>query len=153
MLSIALFEPEIPQNTGTLMRLTACFGTKLHVIFPCGFLMSDKHLTRSGMSYINYSDTVLHNSYADFVDAVNGKRVLPLVPRSGIPFYDFNFQQDDILLLGKESTGLPKSVINEYSDSLTIPMRDGMDSINVAVSGAIVLSEAMRQLNLFKYLI
>lgn len=150
MIGLALFEPEIPQNTGTLMRLSACFKTELHIIQPCGFLLDDRRLSRSVMGYKEHAVTSVHDSYERFKMAVKTRRIITVAPRRGVSFLDFTYSQNDILLLGKESVGLPEEIIDSFPDCINIPIADEMDSLNLAVSASIVISEALRQLNLFK---
>ncbi len=149
-LRLALFEPDIPQNTGTLMRLAACFGIGMDIIEPCGFLLSDKNLRRAGMDYMDKLDLVRHNSWAAFQGATAGKRLVLLTTKTDASFLDFRFDKDDILLAGRESAGVPDAVHTACPARVTVPMAAGFRSLNVAVASAIVLSEAMRQTGLFQ---
>lgn len=153
MFGIALFEPEIPQNTGTLMRFCACTGLSLHIIMPCGFLLDEKRIKRSGMMYIKHADVTVYKSFNEFCDLNSSRRIIGVTPRHGVPFLDFTFTDQDIILMGKESTGIPENIYGSINNFVNIPMKSGMDSMNLALASVIVASEGMRQLNLFKRLI
>lgn len=143
---LALYQPDIPQNTGTILRLAACFGVPVDLIGPYGFVWDDRRLRRAGMDYLLESEPVHHRSWEAFreVQAENGRQVL-LTTQGAVPYQDFTFQLDDILLLGRESAGVPPEVHAAADARVVIPMQPGMRSINVAMSAAIVLSEALRQ--------
>lgn len=146
MIQLALFEPEIPQNTGTLIRFAACMGIPIHIIEPCGFVFSDKNLLRSGMDYIDLAVIRRHPSWHDFITAINSRQILidPQAPQS---FHEFTFEHNDVLILGKESTGFPQSVKETIATHVKIPMLPNRRSLNVALAGGIVAMEAMRQIN------
>lgn len=146
---LALFEPDIPQNTGALIRLCACFGVPLDVIEPCGFLWNDAKLKRAGMDYLELADVVRHNSWAAFRTARGKHRLVLATTQGAVPYTDFAFAPDDIVMLGRESAGAPDYVHAAASGRVRIPMRTGLRSLNVAQSGAIVLSEALRQIRGF----
>jgi tRNA (cytidine/uridine-2'-O-)-methyltransferase len=141
---LALFEPDIPQNTGALIRLCACFGVPLDVIEPCGFLWSDAKMKRAGMDYLGKASIRRHDSWAAFTTAMDGRLVL-LTTKADRPYTDFAFSPSDILLLGRESAGVPDFVHAAAQARLTIPMRPGLRSLNVAMAGAIVLAHALHQ--------
>lgn len=141
---LALYEPDIPQNTGTLLRLAACFGLPVDIIEPCGFVFGEKQMRRAGMDYLSLVNYTRHESWHDFFDSHQGRIVL-LTTKGAMPHTDFEFQSDDILLLGRESAGVPDDVHNAADTRLRIPMRANTRSINVAMAGAIVLGEALRQ--------
>jgi len=146
-MKIALFEPEIPQNTGTLLRTAACLGVGVDVIEPCGFVFSDKHLKRSGMDYLDLAQVVRHDDWAAF-DAARkaaGRRLVLLSTKAAVPYTQFEFQADDVLLLGRESSGVPDSVHAGADARVIVPMVPGARSLNVAVACAMVLGEALRQ--------
>lgn len=149
---LALFEPDIPQNTGTLLRLGACFGVPVDIIEPCGFLWSEPKLKRAGMDYLGLADLTRHASWTAFRTATAGARLVLLTTKGATSFVDFAFQPSDILLVGRESAGVPEAVHDAADARLLIPMRPGLRSINVAMAGAIVLSEALRQTGGFKSL-
>ncbi len=142
---LALFQPDIPQNTGALIRLGACFGVPLDIIEPCGFLWSDAKLKRAGMDYLQYADVVRHASWAAFLEARQGVRLVLLTTKADTAYADFAFRPDDVLLLGRESEGVPDFVHKRADARLRIPLRAPMRSLNVAQAGAIVLAEALRQ--------
>ncbi|MBI1214707.1 MAG: tRNA methyltransferase [Alphaproteobacteria bacterium] len=142
---LALYQPDIPQNTGTLMRLCACLGVPLDVIEPCGFILSDKNLKRAGMDYIDSLDMTRHASWQAFSAAHEGARRVLMTTKSALPFTDFSFEADDILIAGRESAGVPDEVHEACDARVTIPMAPGMRSLNVALASAMVLSEALRQ--------
>lgn len=144
---LSLYQPEIPQNTGTLIRLAACLGVPLDIIEPCGFIWNDKKLERAGMDYIELANVTRHSSYTAFRDALPHRLVL-IDTKAETTYYDFKFQPDDILMLGQESVGVPESVFESIPDRVVIPMQAETRSLNVAVAGAMVLSEALRQCNL-----
>lgn len=144
---LALYQPDIPQNTGTLMRLCACMGVAMDIIEPCGFVLSDKNLKRAGMDYMDGLDLTRHADWAAFYGARRG-RVIVLSTKAAVPYTDFIFQNTDTLLLGRESSGLPADVHDSADARLIIPMQGGMRSLNVAIAGAMVLGEALRQTSL-----
>lgn len=144
-LRLALYQPDIPQNTGTLMRLCACLGIGLDVIEPCGFVLSDKNLKRSGMDYLDQLSWQRHADWAAFAAQKSG-RVIVLSTQASETYTDFIFQNTDTLLLGRESSGLPAEVHASADARVIIPMQPNTRSLNVAIAGAIVLSEALRQI-------
>ena len=148
-LRLALFEPDIPQNTGTLMRLAACMNIALDIIEPCGFLLTDKNLRRAGMDYIDQLDWQRHNSWQAFHAACPGRRLVLLTTKTTHRFTDFTFDENDTLLLGRESAGVPQEVHDACPARVTVPMRAEMRSLNVAIAAAMVLTEALRQTALF----
>jgi tRNA (cytidine/uridine-2'-O-)-methyltransferase len=146
---LALYEPDIPQNCGALLRLGACLGVGVDIIEPCGFLFSDKGLKRAGMDYLTEADYARHSSWSAFQAARGSGRIVLLTSKGSVPFTDFAFAADDTILLGRESAGVPDAVHDAADARLRIPMRAGMRSINVAQAGAMVLGEALHQTNLF----
>lgn len=149
---LALFEPDIPQNTGTLLRLAACFDLPVDIIEPCGFIFNDQKMRRAGMDYLDIVDYTRHDSWEKFYAAHQGRIVL-LTTKGAQTHTSFSFHADDILLLGRESAGVPDYVHNAADARLRIPMRAETRSINVAISGAIVLGEALRQTGGFEKLV
>jgi tRNA (cytidine/uridine-2'-O-)-methyltransferase len=141
---LALFEPDIPQNAASLIRLGACLGVPLEIIEPCGFLFSESGFRRAGLDYMERADIVRHRSWEAFRATAGGRLVL-LTTKASLPYADFAFRSDDILILGRESAGVPDRVHEEAGVRLRIPMRKGLRSINVAQAGAMVLGEALRQ--------
>jgi tRNA (cytidine/uridine-2'-O-)-methyltransferase len=146
---LALYQPDIPQNTGTLMRLCACLGVAMDIIEPCGFLLSDKNLKRAGMDYIEHLDMTRHMNWDSFKTTHAGKRIVLLTTKTDQSFIDFKFAPDDVLLAGRESAGVPDDIHNACTARITIPMAAGVRSLNVAVASAMVLSEALRQTHRF----
>ena len=146
---LALFEPDIPQNAGTLMRLCACLGVSLDIIEPCGFLLTDKNLKRAGMDYLDRLDMTRHASWAAFRSAQAGGRLVLLTTKADTSFLDFKFARKDVLIAGRESKGVPEDVHAACPARITIPMVPGMRSLNVAVAASMALSEALRQTGLF----
>ena len=142
---LALYEPDIPQNTGTLMRLCACMNVPMDIIEPCGFILSDKNLRRAGMDYIDHLDLTKHLDWAAFKTAAAGRRLVLLSTKSSDSFLDFRFGADDVLIAGRESAGVPEHVHQACAARVFIPMKSGMRSLNVALASAIVLGEALRQ--------
>jgi tRNA (cytidine/uridine-2'-O-)-methyltransferase len=145
-LRLALYEPDIPQNTGTLIRLAACFDVPVDLIEPCGFLFDDRRLRRALLDYAALATIRRHESWAAFAANREPASRLVLVTTAGnVPLYDFRFADGDTLLLGRESAGVPDSVHQAAAARVRIPLRPGARSLNVAVAGAIALSEALRQ--------
>jgi tRNA (cytidine/uridine-2'-O-)-methyltransferase len=144
---LALYQPDIPQNTGTILRLAACMGIGVDIVEPCGFILDDKRMRRAGMDYLDRVDLVRHNSWDAFLQAksIAGGRILLLSTKAAHLYTDFEYRSDDTLLLGRESQGVPIEVHDRADERLIIPMAAGMRSINVAISGAMVLGEALRQ--------
>lgn len=141
---LALFEPDIPQNTGTLIRLSACLGVPLDIIEPCGFLFDDRRFERAVLDYLPFARYQRHASWARFQEARQGRLVL-LSTKATTAYTDFAFQADDILLLGRESSGVPDAVAKAADAQVRIPLQPGLRSLNVAIAGAMVLGEALRQ--------
>ncbi len=145
---LALFEPDIPQNTGALLRLGACLGVPVDIIEPCGFLLDDRRLRRAGMDYLDSVDMTRHRSWQAYKAALQG-RLLLLTTSGDVSYADFSFRPDDNLLVGRESAGAPPVVHDRATARLAIPLRPGLRSLNVALAAAMVLGEALRQTNGF----
>jgi tRNA (cytidine/uridine-2'-O-)-methyltransferase len=146
---LALYQPDIPQNTGAMLRLAACFGLGVDVILPAGFLFDDKRMRRAGMDYIDQVEIVRHSAWTAYRESrrdARGRLVL-LTTKGEHAYTDFAFQPEDTLLVGRESSGVPPEVAAAADARLAIPMRPGLRSLNVAMAAAIVAGEAMRQLN------
>jgi tRNA (cytidine/uridine-2'-O-)-methyltransferase len=146
-MNIALFEPDIPQNTGTILRLSACLGVAAHLIEPAGFPVTDRAFRRAGMDYLDHVDLTRHASWTAF-DTWRRERRLRLVlfsTRATDCYLDHAFTVDDILLFGRESAGVPEAVHQAADVRLTIPIRPGLRSLNVAMACAMALGEALRQ--------
>src|SRR6185295_15749201 len=149
---LALYQPDIPQNAGTLLRLGACLDVTLHIVGPAGFDFSDRRLKRAGLDYLDKARIVRHVGWADFEDWRRGppvRRLILLTTKASLAYVEFRFRPDDVLMLGRETAGVPASVHKAADARLAIPMVKGLRSINVALSGAMVLGEALRQTNSF----
>lgn len=148
-LSLALYQPDIPQNTATLLRTGACLNVSVHVILPAGFAMSDKNFRRAGMDYLDKAALTQHVDWHSFLAFCRAeeRRVVLLSTKASQPYTSFMFQDNDVLMLGRESVGVPDDVHDTADARVLIPMEADSRSLNVAISGAMVLGEALRQLN------
>lgn len=150
---IALFQPDIPQNLGSALRLAACMDVTLHVIEPCGFIFDDKRIRRAGMDYIDHATLIRHSSWDDFVTWRDNElpegRIVLLTTKGSTDLRAFHFQPDDILLAGRESAGVPDDVAEQADARLRIPMKEGTRSLNVIISTAMALTEGLRQTQAF----
>jgi tRNA (cytidine/uridine-2'-O-)-methyltransferase len=144
-LRLALYQPDMPPNTGAMMRLCACLGVALDIIEPCGFVMDDAKLKRSAMDYLDHLDYQRHASWEAFLAKVGGRRIALLTTKAALPYDAFTFRADDILLVGRESAGVPDAVHNRADARLIVPMQPQVRSLNVGMAAAIVLGEALRQ--------
>jgi tRNA (cytidine/uridine-2'-O-)-methyltransferase len=149
---IALYEPDIPQNAGTILRLAACLGVEAHIIEPAGFPVTDRAFRRAGMDYLDQVSITRHRGWDDFEqwrkkmqDLGDGARLILFTTRGGVSYLDHAYRPDDVLLFGRESAGVPDRVHEAVDARLIIPIRPGMRSLNVAVACAMALGEAMRQ--------
>ncbi len=142
---LALYQPDIPPNTGTMMRLCACLGVGIDIIEPCGFALDDTKLKRAAMDYIDHLDFARHRSWEDFVAQIGSRRLVLLTTKAAIPYTDHAFRPDDILMVGRESAGVPDTVHDRADTRIVIPLRPPLRSLNVAISAAMVLGEALRQ--------
>ena len=151
MPSIALYQPDIPQNAGTILRLCACLGVEVHVIEPAGFDLADRALRRAGMDYLAHVRLIRHLSWGDFETwrGENRRRLILLTTGGARPYVDLKFARDDIILLGRESAGVPAAVHEAADERLIIPMVAGLRSLNVATAAAMVLGEALCQTGAF----
>lgn len=151
---LALFQPDIPQNTGTLLRLCACLDVEIDIIEPCGFIFNEKAMRRAGMDYLDFVKYRRHNSWNDFLEyrknhSEDYGRLVLMTTKGAKSFVDFDFEKNDIILMGRESAGVPDGVHNMADARLFIPMNPEARSINMAISAAMALSEGLRQTNLF----
>lgn len=147
---LALYEPDIPQNTGALLRLAACFGTAIDLIEPCGFLLDDRRFKRAVLDYAAHCRVTRHGSWERFLAARDPRSRLVLMTTSGAtPLHGFAFSAGDTILLGRESAGVPPGVHAAADARVVIPLQLPARSLNVAVAGAIALAEALRQTGLF----
>jgi tRNA (cytidine/uridine-2'-O-)-methyltransferase len=142
---LALYQPDIPQNTGAVLRLGACFKVPVDIIEPCGFPFDDKRLRRSAMDYGGACDLTRHSSWQAFLEARPAGRLVLLSTAGAVPYTDFAFAPTDVLLLGRESRGVPEDVHAGADARVRIPMAEGLRSLNVAMAAGIVLAEALRQ--------
>ena len=142
---LALYEPDIPQNTGAILRLAACCGVAVDLIEPFGFLWEDRRLKRAGMDYLDRVAIARHASWARFCAARDDGRLVLLTTRGTIPYHRFAFRADDTLLLGRESSGVPEALHEAAAARVAIPLQPGLRSLNVALAAAVVLGEALRQ--------
>ena len=147
---IALYEPDIPQNTAAIIRTCACLGAHLEVIEPCGFLFSDKRFKRVVMDYMDEKIITFYQSSEEFFKSKKGQRIILLTTKSTSSYIDFKFKNNDTLLFGRESAGVPDYVHNSIKHRLKIPMVNNKRSLNIASSVAIILSENLRQTNINK---
>jgi len=144
-LRLALYQPDIAENAGAMMRLCACLGTGLDIIEPCGFVLDDRRLRRAAMDYLAHLDWARHASWDAFLTQLSGRRLVLLTTGAEMPYHRFEFRRDDILLVGRESAGVPEGVHARAEARVIVPMQKGPRSLNVATAAAIVLGEALRQ--------
>ena len=147
---IALYKPDIPQNTAAIIRLGACLNLKIHIIEPCGFNLHDSRFKRVVMDYIGFSKIFRYQDYDDFINKNKKKRIILMTTKAKKHYHKFKFKKDDILLFGRESAGVPNNLHKTIKDKIKIPMNKKTRSLNVAMSVAIVSAEALRQNNLLK---
>jgi len=149
--SLALYQPDIPQNAGTLLRLAACLGVAVEVIEPCGFLWDDRRMRRAGMDYLDSVRVRRHSSFAVFAAAMaeRSARLILLTTKGSQRFDRFAFSPNDVIMVGRESVGVPPEVAAAAAGSLRIPMAAGMRSLNVALAATLALGEAWRQLDAY----
>jgi tRNA (cytidine/uridine-2'-O-)-methyltransferase len=144
---IALYQPDIPQNTGTILRLCACLDVEAHIIEPAGFPISDRHFRRAGMDYLDQVTIVRHDSWRHFEDwrRNTGLRLALFTTKGAVPYLDHRYDNNEILLFGRESAGVPEDVAATADARVVIPMRESLRSINLAMTVAMALGEALRQ--------
>ena len=145
---IALFEPDIPQNTAAIIRTCACLGVKLEIIEPCGFLLSDKRFERVVMDYIDEKNIKFYQSFDQFFKYKENQRIILMTTKASISYTKYKFDKNDTLLFGRESAGVPKNIHKLIKDRLKIPMKNNKRSLNVATSVAIILAESLKQTEL-----
>jgi tRNA (cytidine/uridine-2'-O-)-methyltransferase len=148
-MQIALFQPDIPQNTGTILRLCACLDVAAHIIEPAGFPVSDRHFRRAGMDYLDQVTITRHDSWSKFEEWRHDKayRLVLFTTKAAGSYLDYHYDQADILLFGRESAGVPDEVAKVADARLVIPIKPGLRSLNVAMAAAMALGEALRQTN------
>ena len=149
MISIALYKPDIPQNTASILRLCACFGLKMHIIEPCGFNLNDSRFKRVVMDYINHSSIIRYDNFRELLNKNKKSRVILLTTKAKKSLFRFNFKKNDIILLGRESKGVPENIHRELKNKLKIPISNKTRSLNVAVAASISAAEALRQIKIF----
>ena len=147
-LKIALFEPDIPQNTAAIIRTCACLGAKLEIIEPCGFLLSDKRFKRVVMDYMDKNEIKFYKSSDDFFQYKENQRIILMTTKASISYTKFKFNKNDTILFGRESAGVPESIHKLIKNRLKIPMKNNKRSLNIASSVAIILAESLKQINL-----
>jgi tRNA (cytidine/uridine-2'-O-)-methyltransferase len=145
---IALYEPDIPQNTAAIIRTCACLGAKLEIIEPCGFLLSDKRFKRVVMDYMDWDKIDIYQSSEKFFKAKKNERIILMTTKASVSYTKFKFKENDTILFGRESAGVPESVHKLINDRLKIPMNENTRSLNIASSVAIILAESLRQTKL-----
>tara|TARA_B100001093_G_scaffold470784_1_gene492512 strand:- start:521 stop:994 length:474 start_codon:yes stop_codon:yes gene_type:complete len=145
---IALFEPDIPQNTAAIMRTCACLGAKLEIIEPCGFLINDKRFKRIVMDYMDKKEIRYYQSYDHFFKEKKSQRIILMTTKASVPYTNFNFDKNDTILFGRESAGVPQTVHKMINHRLKIPMKNNKRSLNIASSVAIILAECLKQTKL-----
>ena len=142
---IALFEPDIPQNTAAIIRTCSCLGAKIEIIEPCGFLLNDKRFRRVVMDYMDEKDIKFYKSADDFFKSKKNQRIILMTTKASISYTKFKFDKNDTILFGRESAGVPDKVHKSIKDRLKIPMKNDKRSLNIASSVAIILAESLRQ--------
>ena len=142
---IALFEPDIPQNTAAIIRTCACLGANLEIIEPCGFLLSDKRFKRVVMDYIEEKNIKFHKSFNEFLNSKENQRIVLMTTKASISYTKFKFDENDTILFGRESAGVPEFVHKMINNRLKIPMRNNKRSLNISSSVAIILAECLKQ--------
>jgi tRNA (cytidine/uridine-2'-O-)-methyltransferase len=150
VVALGLFQPDQAGNVGTLLRMSACVNVPVHVIHPCGFSFSSKAFRRSAMDYPQSAILHEYDTYQEFTEFNNDKRIILLTTKASECYIDFEFQKNDILLLGQESAGVPDSIHNSVAGRVKIPMMPTMRSMNIAIAAAFIIGEALRQTDEFK---
>ena len=145
MFNIALYQPDIPQNTAAIIRLCSCFNTTLEIIEPCGFHLDDKRLKKVAMDYLDKSKIIIYKSYGNFLVKKKNSRVILMSTKANKNYNNFKFKPKDTLLFGRESEGVPRTVHKNSYQSLKIPLKKNARSLNIGIAAAITLSEALRQ--------
>ena len=145
---IALFEPDIPQNTAAIIRTCACLGAELEIIEPCGFLLNDKRFKRVVMDYMDNKEIKFYQSFDRFYKDKKNHRIVLMTTKASISYTKFKFEKSDTILFGRESAGVPEKVHKLIKNKLKIPMKDNKRSLNVSSSVAVILAESLRQTNL-----
>ena len=150
MINIVLYKPDIPQNTAAIVRLSACFNLKTHIIEPCGFNLDDSRFKRVVMDYINLSQIIRYANFETFLQKNIKSRIILITTKSKKFYHHFKFKKNDFLLFGRESAGVPNDIHKKIKDKLKVPLSGKARSLNVAMTVAIVATEALKQNNFFK---
>ena len=145
---IALFEPDIPQNTAAIIRTCACLGAKLEIIEPCGFLINDKRFKRVVMDYMNNNEIKFYESFDQFFKFKENQRIILMTTKASISYTKFKFDKNDTILFGRESAGVPRKIHEMINNKLKIPMKNSKRSLNLSTSVAITLAESLKQTGL-----
>jgi len=145
---IALFEPDIPQNTAAIIRTCACLGAKLEIIEPCGFLLTDKRFKRVVMDYMDEKEIRFYKNYDHFFESKKNQRIILMTTKASVSYTSFKFDKNDTILFGRESAGVPDKIQKLIKNRLKIPMKDNKRSLNIASSVSIILAESLKQINL-----
>ena len=145
---IALYEPDIPQNTAAIIRICACLGAKLEIIEPCGFLLSDKRFKRVVMDYMDKKEIKFFQNLDHFFKSKKNQRIVLMTTKASVSYTEFKFKKNDTILFGRESAGVPENVHKLINDRLKIPMKNNMRSLNIASSVSIILAESLKQTKL-----
>lgn len=148
MINIALYQPDIPQNTAAIIRTCSCFGLKLEIIKPTGFILNEKKLDRIYMDYLKNCEIIYHQNFESFIKEKKNQNIILFTTKSKVQYFKFRFKKDDTLLFGSESKGVDQKVHEIIKDKLNIPIKNEARSLNLASSVAIAASEAIRQINL-----
>ena len=148
MINIALYKPDIPQNTAAIIRLSACLNIRLHIIEPCGFNLDDSRLRRVAMDYLDLSKILRYENYVIFHKKNCKSRIILMTTKANQFYHKFKYNENDILLFGRESSGVPKEIHDNIKNKIKVPMHNKTRSLNVAMTVAIVASEALRQNNI-----
>ena len=149
MISIALYKPDIPQNTASILRLCACLGLKMHIIEPCGFNLNDSRFKRVVMDYISQSSIIRYGNFEELLEKNKKSRIILMSTKANKSVFKFSFKKNDIILLGRESKGVPENVHKELKNKLKIPISSRVRSLNVAIAASISAAEALRQIKKF----
>ena len=147
MLNLVLYQPDIPQNLGACLRLSACMGTTIHIIEPCGFPLDDAKMRRAGMDYMHKARYMRHLNWQAFLDQAAPQRLLLLETDGTKRYTDMRYESTDYVVLGSETAGTPRALYAHMHTTLTIPMAAGMRSLNVAMSAGMLIAEACRQMD------
>ena len=150
MINIVLYKPDIPQNTAAIVRLSACLNLKIHIIEPCGFNLNDSRFKSVAMDYINLSKIIRYPSFENFFQKNIKSRIILMTTKSKKFYHHFRFKKNDFLLFGRESAGVPSEIHKKIKEKLKVPLSEKARSLNVAMTVAIVSSEALKQNNFFK---